>query len=141
MTDKVNPSLNRRAGSFETATASIAMGGGTDGYVVEGGPTDAAIDDDDLDESAMNAFEETSSSSSLTVTIDAGEGFAGGAWMARDVSTTVTLAASTTDQIVYAGWDKDAGDTVIIGLESDFADLDQKIELYSYDTDADGVIN
>ena len=141
MTDRVNPSFNRRAGSFETATASIAKGGGTEGYVVQDSPTDAAIDDADLNEVALNSFEESSSASSLDVTIDPGEGFAGGAWFARDVETTVTLAASTTDQIVYAGWDKDLADTVIIGLESDFKDLDQKIELYSYDTDADGVTN
>lgn len=141
MTDRVNPSFNRRAGSFETATASIAKGGGTEGYVVEDSPTDAAIDDADLDESVLNSFEESSSTTSLDVTIDPGEGFAGGAWFARDVETTVTLAASTNNQIVYAGWDKDSADTVIIGLESDFKDLDQKIELYSYDTDEDGVTN
>ena len=141
MVDRVNPSFNRQAGSFETATASIAKGGGTDGYVANDSPTDAAIDDDDLDESVLNSFEESSSTTSLDVTIDPGEGFAGGAWFARDVDTTVTLAASTTDQIVYAGWDKDLADTVIIGLEEDFHDLDQKIELYSYDTDADGVTN
>ena len=141
MTDRVNPSFNRRAGSFETATASIAKGGATEGYVVNDSPTDAAIDDDDLDESVLNSFEESSSTTSLDVIIDPGEGFAGGAWFARDVSTTVTLAENTNNQIVYAGWDKDSADTVIIGLESDFKDLDQKIELYSYDTDADGVTN
>jgi len=141
MTDKVNPSKNRPAESFVTATASIAKGGGTEGYVVHDSPTDAAIDDADLNEAALNSFEETSGAASLDVTIDPGEGFAGGAWFARDVETTVTLEASTSNQIVYAGWDKDLPDDVIIGLESDFKDLDQKIELYSYDTDADGVTN
>ena len=141
MTDIVNPSFNRRASSYTTAAASIAKGGGTEGYVVNDSPTDAAVEDTELDHTVLNSFEETSSSTSLDVTIDAGEGFAGGAWIARDQSTTVTLAAETNNQIVYAGWDKDSGNTVIIGLETDFDDLDQKIELYSYNTDADGVTN
>ena len=141
MTDKVNPSKNRPAESFVTAAGSIAKGGGTDGYVVEDSPTDVAEYDDDIDGAALNAFEETSSDTSLDVTIDPGEAFVGGSWMARDVETTVTLAESTDDQVVYAGWDHDATNTVIIGLEADFHDLDQKTELYSYDTDADGVTN
>ena len=141
MTDRVNPSFNRPAESFTTAAGSIAKAGGTDGYVVEESPTDVAIADSALDETQLNSFEETSSATSLDVTIDPGEAFVSGAWVARDVPTTVTLAASTADQVVYAGWDKDTGDTMIIGLDEDFGELDQRIALYSYDTDADGVTN
>jgi len=141
MTDKVNPSKNRPAESFVTAAGSIAKGGGSDGYVVEDSPTDVATYDDDIVEAELNAFEETSSDTSLDVTIDPGEAFVGGSWLARDVETTVTLAADTNDQIVYVGWDHDAANTVIIGLEAEFHDLDQKTELYSYNTDADGVTN
>ena len=141
MTDKVNPSKNRPAESFVTAAGSIANGGGTDGYVVEDSPTDVATYDDDITEAELNTFEATSSATSLDVTIDPGEAFVGGSWMARDVETTVTLAASTDDQVVYAGWDHDTANTVIIGLEADFHNLDQKIELYSYNTDAEGVTN
>lgn len=142
MTDQVNPSTNRPADSFLTASASIALAGGHgDGFVISDTPSDAATYESDIDETQLNKFAETSSSSSLDVTIDPGEAVVGGAWLARDVSTTVTLAASTNDQTVYVGWDHTATDSVIIGLDSAFAPLDQKIELYSYNTDASGVTN
>ena len=146
MTEKVNPSINRPATAFKTAGA-IAYGGyGDGGFVVDSAnPTPLSVQDGGINESNFASFEETSSSSSLDVEIAAGEAFVFGSWLAIDVSTTVTLAANTTNQVVYVGWNKDGTDDVIIGLQSAFdnasGNTDQKIELYSYDTDGSGVIN
>jgi len=144
MTEKANPSNSRPIESFKTAGA-IAYGGGTDGFISPSSePSEISVQDSSINESNLNAFQETSSGTSLDVTIDGGEAFVFGSWIAIDTQTTVTLAGSTTGQVVYAGWNKDGSDDVIIGLSSDFAsasgDSDQKIELYSFDTDSSGVV-
>lgn len=147
MVEKANPSVNRPASAFETSGA-IGHGGyatlSDPGYVVQASsPTEMSIQDGDLTESNYNAFAETHSASSYDVTIDAGEAFVFGSWLAIDVSTTVTLSASTTNQMVYVGWNKDGANDVIIGTASDFAsasgDADQKIPIWEFDTDGSGV--
>ena len=142
MTDVVNPSRTRNISSYLTAGA-ISWGGGTHpGFIIpnEDSPTIMA-EDEGLDEAGLNEFEEDSSTDSLDVTIDGGESIVFGAYAARDVETTVTLKQGVFDQIVYLGWDSNDADEVIIGLEEAFDGTDPKIELYSYDTDSDGVIN
>lgn len=118
--------------------------------VQAGDPSRSAQYADSIDETVLNAFDATHSGTSLTVTIDPGEAFVDG-WVARDTSTDVDLAASTTGQSVYVGWDtsaffdsdvhetRDEADAVIVGLESAFESLDPKLELWTFDTDADGV--
>lgn len=138
MTDKANPSVNRTVSSHQTAVA-IAQAGGSDGWVVPASDDYLAGENADLDETQMNAFDESHSGSSFDVTIDAGEGFVSGGWVARDTSTTVTLASSTNGQSVFVGWDKDQSDTVIIGTSGDFASDDRKIEIWEFDTDGSGV--
>lgn len=145
MTQRVNPSRDRTATSFETGGA-IAFGGhGADGFVVPAGtPTDLATQDGNVDETQMNAFAESHSASSFDVTIDPGEAFIFGSWVAKDATTTVTLASSTTGQTVYVGYDKDVGaDTVIIGTSSAFSDTagdtDPRIPIWDFDTDGSGV--
>jgi len=143
MTDKVNPSINRPAEAFATAGA-IAYGGNPEGYVIPANETtEISTQDSGINENALNAFDESSSSGSLQVTIDPGEAFVFGAWLAIDTQTNVTLAASTSNQIVYVGWNKNGADDVIIGLESTFSDAsgdaDQKIPLWTFNTDASGV--
>lgn len=142
MTDIVNPSYNRQASSFLTAGTIAYNAGVSDGFVIASAdsPTPLA-NDQGLTVTNLTGFAESSSSSSLDVTIDGGEGFVFGSYVARDVSTTVTLAASTNNQVVYLGWDDNAPDTIKIGLAADFDSTDPKIELYSYDTDGSGVIN
>jgi len=145
MTEKANPSINRPATAFETAGA-IAYGGGRSGYVVSGSsPTQMSVQDSSISDTSLNAFEETSSGSSFDVTIDAGEAFVFGSWVAKDTATTVSLASSTTNQVVYVGWNKNGTDDVIVGLEAAFSlasgDADQKIPLWEFDTDASGVTN
>lgn len=145
MTEKANPSINRRAQAFKTAGA-IAYGGSTDGYISPASePTEISIQDDEIIDSDLNAFEQTSSGSSLDVTIDGGEAFVFGSWLAIDTTTTVSLDASTSGQTVYVGWNKNGSDDVIVGTATAFSDAsgdaDQKIELYSFDTDGSGVVD
>lgn len=143
MTQKANPSIRRPAEAFKTAGA-IAYGGSVDGFVVDSAsPTDISTQDVGIDETAFNSFGATTSTSSLTVNIDPGEGFVFGSWLAIDTQTTVSLDASTTGQTVYLGWNKDTSNDVIIGTDSSFAtsqsDSDQRIPLYDFDTDSTGV--
>jgi hypothetical protein len=145
MTEKANPSINRPAEAFKTAGA-IAYGGADEGFVVEANsPTPISVQDSGIIEGNLNAFDETSSASSLDVTIDGGEAFVFGAWVAIDTQTTVTLAADTAGQTVSVGWNKNGTDDVIVGLDSAFSsasgDADQKIPLWEFDTDGSGVTN
>ena len=130
--------------------AGAAWGQFSDGWIVPSTqPSRPARGETSIDEAALNAFAETSAADSLTVTIDPGEAFVDG-WLARDTSTDVDLAASTNGQTVFAGWDvsavfsenehanRDAADTVIVGLEAAFQDLDPKVPLWTFDTDGHG---
>jgi len=141
MTEKANPSSSRPIEAFKTAGA-IAYGGSPEGYIPDE-TTEIAIQDGSITESNLNQFAETSSGSSLDVTIDGGEAFVFGSWICIDTQTTVSLNASTTGQTVYVGWNKDGSDDVIIGLDSAFSsasgDADQKISLWEFDTDGSGV--
>ena len=145
MVEKANPSPNRPAEAFATAGA-IAYGGSVDGFIVDGTePTDISIQDVDLNESLYDTFSQSSSTSSLTVSIAGGEAFVFGSWLAIDDTTTVSLDASTTGQTVYIGWNKDSSNDVIIGTDNAFSsaasDTDQRIPLYEFDTDGSGVTN
>lgn len=128
-----------------------ALGAGSDGWVVPASqPTRSAQRYGDLDETAFSAFDESSSSSSLTVTIGAGEAFLDG-WLAIDTPTDIGLAASTAGQTVVVSWNPDAvydsqtdatrddADDVVIDLESNVDDLDPKLPLWTFDTDGSGV--
>jgi len=145
MTEKANPSINRPAEAFKTAGA-IAYGGSDEGFISPANqPTEISVQDGGIDESQLNAFDETSSASSLDVTIDGGEAFVFGSWLAIDTQTIVTIAASTSGQTVSVGWNKNGADDVIVGLDASFSsasgDADQKIPLFSFDTDGSGVTN
>jgi len=138
MTDKVNPSVNRPAEAFITAGAIAYGGGSRDGYVVESqNTTEMSIQSPDINESSLNEFSQTNSG--LDVSISGGEAFVFGAWLAIDEVTVVTLPPSSTSTI-YLGWNRKGSDDVIIGLESAFNDAsgaaDQKIPLFTFDTDA-----
>ena len=144
MTEKANPSVNRPAEAYKTAGAIAYGGHGSGGFVVDGAnPTEISVQDGGITEGNLNTFAETSSASSLDVTIDAGEALVFGSWLAIDTSTTVTLAASTAGQTVYVGWNKNGGDDVIVGLAADFSDAsgdtDERIPLWTFDTDGSGV--
>jgi len=145
MTQKANPSINRPAEAFKTAGA-IAYGGSDEGFISPANsPTEISVQDGGINEGQLNAFDETSSGSSLDVTIDGGEAFVFGSWLAIDSSTTVSLDADTDGQTVSVGWNKNGSDDVIVGLDAAFSsatgDADQKIPLFSFDTDGSGVTN
>lgn len=139
MTDKVNPSINRPGNAHETAVAIAQGGGASPGWVVPAGEVYLADEDNDVDDGALNAFDQTSGGASLDVTIDPGEAFVEGAWCVRDVATTVTLDASTAGQTVYAGWKKSERDTMLIGTDAIFGVDDRKIPIWEFDTDGSGV--
>lgn len=140
MTDTVNPSQNRAASSFLTAGTIAYNSGITDGYLVPSGDSPTSLaDDQGLNGSNLIGFNETSSGTSLDVTIGGGEAFVFGSYVARDTDTTITLAPSTNNQTVYIGWDKDLSDTVLIGRSQAFGADDPKIPLYTYYTDGSGV--
>lgn len=146
MTEKANPSVNRPAGSFETAGAIAYSGGFSDGWISpSGSPSEISVQDADISESNLDAFAENSSSSSLTVDISGGEAFVFGSWLAIDTTTSVSLSSSTNGQTVFVGWNKDGTDDVIVGTSSDFSsasgNTDQKIPLFNFDTDGSGVTN
>lgn len=140
MTQKASPSSGHVGDPVEAAYA-IDNSGGNSTWIPTGGdtPTQLASDDGDITQGNLAGFGESHSASSFDVTIDPGEGFHGGAWFVKDTSTTVTLAASTNNQTVYAGWDISSGDTVIIGLDSAFASGDPKTAIWDFDTDGSGV--
>jgi len=144
MTSKANPSKNRVAGSFETAGA-IALAGGSDGWVSDAtNSSQIAQQDGDIDDTALDAFDATTSETSLSVDIAGGEAFVFGSWLAIDTTTTVSLDANST-QTVYVGWDKSTSNDVIVGLPSAFAstasDSDQRIPLWEFETDGSGVVS
>jgi hypothetical protein len=145
MTEKANPSINRSIEAFKTAGA-IAYGGSDEGFISPANETtEISIQDNDIDEAGLNAFEQTSSASSFEVTFEGGEAFVFGSWIAKDTPTTVILEPSTAEQTVFVGWNRKGTDDVILGLPSAFSsasgDSDQKIPLYSFNTDDSGVIN
>lgn len=144
MTEKANPSINRSAEAFKTAGAIALAGGAKYGWVSKSSnPSEISVQDPDITESNLNAFNESHSTSSFDVTIQGGEAFIFGSWLAKDTNTTVTLTSNTTNQTVYVGWNKDGSDDVIVGFESVFAtaagDTDKKIPLFDFDTDGSGV--
>lgn len=142
MTDRAQPGGDDTAGiNYEFADV-VHYASMTDGWVVPGSDSSLAQYDSNVDETVLAAFGQSSSASSFDVTIDPGQAFVEG-WFARDTSTTVTLASSTANQTVYAGWDAEPGtsgtDVVIIGTASDFTNRDPKLPLWTFDTDGSGV--
>jgi len=93
----------------------------SEGFIVPGNdPTPAAQRRGDIDETAFDAFSLTTSPTSLDVTVAPGEAFISG-WVCRDVSTTLTLPANSTVDIVV-GFDPDAIFDPQVDADRDAAD-------------------
>lgn len=93
----------------------------SEGFVVPGSdPTPAAQRRGDINETALDAFSLTTSTTSLDVTVAPGEAFISG-WVCRDVSTTLTLPANSTVDIVV-GFDPDAIFDPQVDADRDAAD-------------------
>jgi len=136
MTSKANPTPNSNFRARETS-AAIRYGGKD--WVVPDTERKQEDTEGGINSGPLNAFNASHSASSFDVTIDTGEGFVDGAWVATDTTTTVTLASSTSNQSVYVGWDYASGDTVLVGTSSAFDSNDPKMEVWEFDTDGSGV--
>lgn len=138
MTDRVEITQDDVADARQLAS-SVYRGGSN--WVVPGtdDPGNIATDNSDIDATALDGFTQSSGSGSLDVTINPGQGYVGGTWLARDVSTTVTLDASTDGQEVFVGPDVDSNNAVIIGKSGAFDADDPKTKLHEFDTDSNGV--
>jgi len=138
MTEKVNPSVNRPGNAHEAAVV-IAQGGGMDsGWIVPATDVYLGDEDPDLNDGNFNAFDKVGENG-LDVTIDAGEAFLHGAWVATDAQTVVTLPDNSTDETVYLGWDKDTSNGIIVGLSADFGGNDRKIPIWDFTTSGGAV--
>lgn len=141
MTQIVNPSIDRVADSFLTA-GSLAYAGLKEGGIVPSGQQTELAKQSAADETVLNGFAFSTSSSSLDVTISPGEAFVFGSWLVKDTTTTVTLPASSTISGLILTWDKNSANTVQIGIPGDFdefPDSDEYILLGSFLTDSNGV--
>lgn len=140
MSDFVEPSAGtaesfQHAGSnrYAAAPASGVDWGwvadtNTNYYAAEAGATGTPLD----------AFNH-SATSGHTVTIDTGEAFVAGKWLARDVTTDYTLASGTNNQTLYVGWPAGTGDSITIGKSADFAANHGKAPIWQFDTDSSTV--
>jgi len=120
------------------------------GSIIPGSdPSNIAQRRSGIDDGALNGFDISVSSSSLDVTVDAGEAYVAG-WCCRDVSTTLTLPPDTTSEILV-GWnanaiydpevdaDRDAADEVIVDLASNVDDDLPTTVAWEVTTDGSGV--
>lgn len=135
MTDRVEPSPNK-ANKVYATSAALKWAGIVDGWIAP--TTDAYVASvEGLTGAPLNAFDITTSG--LTVTVDTGEGFVEGRWLARDVTTDVTVSDGTADQTIYVGWAYGSPDTVKIGLSGAFATNDGKVPIWDVTTSGGSV--
>lgn len=137
MTDLVTP------GGIDTEVDNLTTGHALDKsglsgrFVVDGAELSPFWSQ--LNEAAMDAFDITHSSNSLTVTVHPGEAYVGG-WLARDVNTPVSLPANQQSQI-FLGWDPDHidEDRVVIGTDSAFRGNEPRMLIFTVNTGGSGV--
>jgi len=122
----------------------------SEGFIVPGNdPTPAAQRRGDIDETALAAFSLTTSATSLDVTVAPGEAFVSG-WVCRDVSTTLTLPANSTVDIVVGfdpdaifdpqvDSDRDAADETVVDLAGDVDTTTPATVAHRVTTDGSGV--
>lgn len=149
MTDRAQPgAIKSLARNDELAQI---FGQISDGYVVPGDdPTPAAQRRTSIDETVLDAFALSSSTSSLDVTLAPGEAFVSG-WFCRDVATSLTLPSNSTVDIVV-GWNpdavydpdvdatRDAADETIVDLRQNVNELHPTVAAWRVETDASGVV-
>ena len=141
MSDEIEPSV--QGGSDAYLLAQVIYRGALTDWIQPGDVTLIADFASNIDaaELPLDAFDLTHSGSSLTATVETGEGFVGGAYVATDETHDVTLEASTTNQTIYVGWDADATNALIVGTEAAFDSEDPKLLIWTVSTDANGVTN
>jgi hypothetical protein len=137
MTQKVHPSFNRDIRNRELAQA-IRSGGNTDGFVSRSGVRLVEDSEGDLPTGPLGTFDETSSATSLDVTIGPGEAVVGGSYLATNESFTLTLPASTTTTILLAAQDGVA-DSILVDDVTALDPDDSRTALFDFQTDSNGV--
>lgn len=140
MTDYAFLTDTHTATPTESSIAFTSGGhtGDGDGWVVPNTETLVANVVTDLADGPYNAFDHVGSTD-LTVTIDTGEAMIGASPVARDTQSTVDLAASTPNQIVYVGYQPNSLDSVTIGLNSAFTGNARTLPIWEYDTQSSSV--
>lgn len=136
MTDNVSPSRNETIYSYLLARTIHEHGDVGNGWIV---PEDETVLADHANTSVVDApygAFRLYAINGLDITINHGEAFIGGAWVARDDRTSLTLAENTDNQTIYVGWRNDDGNRVIVGRETAFQDADVKLPLYTLHTNA-----
>jgi len=126
------------------------LGQFSEGWIAPGtSPTPAAQRRADVDDTALDAFSLTTSTTSHDVTVAPGEAFVSG-WCVRDVSTTLTLPANATSEIVV-GWDldavynsstdadRDAADKTIVARRANVSTQYPAVGIFEVTTDGSGV--
>lgn len=135
MTNIVFPSPGRGAVPDEWAAISRFGHGNSDGWVVEGERLVESRFDDDIDDGVFDAFDISTDSSSLTVSVETGEALVSGRYVARDTQTDLTLDADTTTTIVV-GFDEQVRDGVVV---DEAGAPDVELVLWDVTTDGSGV--
>lgn len=135
MTDRVNISPGHPNVPASTAKAFANAGGD---WIVKNTETLIADEYGPMAAGPYESYNHTGTSG-FDVTIDTGEAVVGGACIARDTTTSVTLASSTSNQTVYLGWDTSQQDTVIVGLDSAFPADTPRVAIWEFDTDGSTV--
>jgi len=144
MTDKVHTSFGRTYRSRETSTAIRYAGTSAGpGWIADTSRRLVEDSEGDLSSGPLGAFSLSTSASSLEVTVASGEAIVDGAYLARDVSTPVSLPANAT-LTLELGYRDGQPDTVLIGdrgtqAGDGFTASDSSIALADLTTDGSGV--
>lgn len=141
MSDVVNPSQKRAIDSYKTAGLIKEVAGSND-FILSPPISSMATYASQIDHTSpdFGTFL-VDSISGLDVTFEGGEAIIGGAWVARDTTTTVSLEPNTSGQEVYVGYDAGQPDSVILNVSdgTNFASRDPKLKIKEFDTDATSI--
>jgi len=134
MTDVVLPSRDRVA--LANAAAASSFEGSFQRIVPD---TERALElpTTGLTSGALGAFDLVSVDSTgdpAEVTIDTGEAFIAGSYLARDTQTQASTSAASYPVTFAVGWEHDAADGVVVQGVDDFRDRDRYLELFKIDS-------
>lgn len=140
MADNVNPSPGGTGTARTIAQAIKNHGLASGGWVVPQGEVVAADEPTtDVDGSHIRdqgGFRTIAvNPNDIEVTIGPGEAFVGGAWLAQDSSSYVSVEDNTDNQLIYVGYNADARESVLVDTADGFADEDEKTPIWSIDVD------